>query len=186
MKTTILFVTLFLASTSQAEVKNYDLGNQKFSLNVPSDWKQVEDFMGAPLALFGPQQKDGPRAVMMLTPTGEVDKKGFFKHPPKDIVTYKTGREDWLKGVYGESLSYDKFKQEKWNGIESSAQLGYHYDIPQGKFYERSIYITCSGNKIFHIKSLVPSTIEKQYNSIVENTVKSLKCEPVAVKTAQR
>ena len=188
MKTTLLTLGLMIGfqTLAQAEVKSYFMENQKFSVNVPANWKEATNFLGSPLAFFGPEQKDAPRVVMLFNPTGAEDKKGFFKHPPKDISTYKVGREEWLADNLGESISYDKFKQEKWQGIESSSQLGYHYDLASGQFYERSVYVTCAGNKIFYIKTLVPTALEKDSNSIVEQTIKSLKCEKTDVKTAQK
>jgi len=186
MKTTLVLTLLFSALSSQAATKNYFMQNQKFSIDVPNGWREVNDFLGTPLALFGPEQpNDEPRIVMLVAPTGLEDTKNFLKHPPKDISTYKAGREAWLEETYGSSKSYDKFKQEKWAGIENSNQLGYHYENANGSFYERSIYITCAGNKIFYIKSLVPEKLEKTANSVVQNTIKSLKCNANDVKTAK-
>lgn len=187
MKTTILVLSILIGTSSiaKAEVKSYSLQNQKFSISVPNGWKDVEDFAGAPLVLFGPENKEGPRTVVSLSPTGQEDTKNFFAGMKKNVAGYKVGREDWLKGNFGESISYDPYKEEKWSGVETAHELGYHYEITAGKFYERSVYILCGGNKLFHIKSLVPEQFESTHNTLVEQTIKSLKCEKAPMKTAK-
>ena len=187
MKTTmlVLMVLIGTSSVTKAEVKNYSMQNQKFSMEVPAGWNAVEDFAGSPLVFFGPENKEGPRSVVTIAPTGQEDTKHFFSGMKKNVAGYKVGREDWLKGNFGESLSYDKYKEEKWNGVENAHLLGYHYEIPSGKFYERSVYILCGGNKLFYIKSLVPEQFESTHNTLVEQSIKSLKCEKTSVKTAR-
>ena len=187
MKTTILVLTILIGSLNpaKAEVKNYSIENQKFSMEVPTGWKAVENFAGSPLVFFGPENKEGPRTVVLISPTGKEDTKSFFSGMKKHSDQYKIGREDWLKGNFGESISYDQYKEEKWSGVENAHLFGYHYDLPNGKFYERSAYILCGGNKVFYIKSLVPEQFETSHNSLVESAIKSLKCEKSAVKTVQ-
>lgn len=186
MKKIMLILPFFIgfANPANAEIKNYSMVNQKFSMELPDGWKDVEDFAGSPLVFFGPENKEGPRTVVTIAPTGEEDSKKFFAGMKKNSGGYKAGREEWLKGVFGESISYDEYKEEKWNGIEKAHLLGYHYELPSGKFYERSVYILCGGNKLFYIKSLVPENFENTHNDLVEKTIKSLKCEKTPVKTA--
>ena len=185
MKTTIVLLTLLFTSNSNAELKNYSMQNQKFQIDLPSGWNDVEDFAGSPLVFFGPENLDGPRTVVMISPTGEEDKNHFFNEMKKNVAEFKNGREDWLKGSFGESISYDKYKEEKWNGVEKAHLLGFHYELPSGKFYERSSYILCGGNKLLYTKSLVPEQFESSHNSLVEQTIKSLKCEKTPLKTAK-
>jgi hypothetical protein len=185
MKTTLVLLSLLITTSSNAEVKNYSMQNQKFQLELPSGWNDVEDFAGSPLVFFGPENQDVPRSVITIAPTGEEDKNHFFSEMKKNVAEYKIGREDWLKGSFGESISYDKYKEEKWSGIERAHLLGYHYELPSGKFYERSSYILCGGNKLFYIKSLVPEQFESTHNALVEQTIKSLKCEKSPIKTAK-
>lgn len=185
MKNTIVLMILLMGTNSFGAVKNYTIENDKFSIDVPTGWTDVEDFAGSPLVFFGPENKDGPRTVVTIAPTGQEDTNHFFKGMKKNSSLYKEGREDWLKGNFGESISYDPYKEEKWNGIERAHLLGYHYELPSGKFYERSAYIICGGNKLFYIKSLVPEQFESTHNTLVEQSIKSLKCENSAVKTAR-
>ena len=187
MKTMIYILTILVGTVPavRAEIKNYTLQNQKFSMNLPQQWTAVEDFAGSPLVFFGPENNKGPRTVVTIAPTGEEDSKHFFAEMKKNVAGYKVGREDWLKGNFGESISYDKYKEEKWSGIETAHLLGYHYEIPSGKFYERSIYILCGGNKLFYIKSLVPEQFEVTHNPLVDEAIKSLKCEKTTAKTAR-
>ncbi len=100
-------------------------------------------------------------------------------------TSYRVGRENWLKESFGEAINFDQYKEEKWNGVEKAQAFGYHYELPSGKFYERSVYILCAGNKLFYVKSLVPEEFESTHNPLVEQTIKSLKCEKSAVKTAR-
>lgn len=186
MNKTLLILTIFLWNIplTKAEVKSYSMENQKFSISLPEQWTAIEDFAGSPLVFFGPENKEGPRTVVTISPTGLEDTKHFFEGMKKNVAGYKVGREDWLKGTFGESIDYDQYKEVKWSGIEKAHLLGYHYEIPSGKFYERSVYILCSGNKLFYIKSLVPEQFETTHNTLVDHTIKSLKCEKTAVKTA--
>lgn len=186
MKTTLLVLSLFIGiiSAARAEIKNYSLVNQKFSMELPKGWLDAENFAGSPLVFFGPENKEGPRTVVMISPTGKKDSKNEYGNLKKMASIYKNGREDWLKGAFGEVISFDTFKEEKWAGIENAQAFGYHYELPSGKFYERSIYIHCDGNKLFYIKSLVPEQFESEHNPLVESAIKSLKCEKTPVKTA--
>ncbi len=187
MKTTLLVLSILIGTmaTVKAETKSYFIQIQKFSMELPDGWKEVEDFAGSPLVFFGPENKEGPRTVITIVPTGQEDTKNFFNGMKKNTNHYKTGREDWLKGNFGESISYDPYKEEKWNGIEKAHLLGYHYELPSGKFYERSVYALCGGNKVFYIKSLVPEQFESAHNHLVEQAIKSLKCEKTPTKTAK-
>jgi len=190
MKT--MMITLAMMASfplfANAETKSYNIENQKFSMDVPSGWKDYKGLAGSPLTFFGPENPDGPRTVVLVSPTGKEDTqnfvKGFFAGMKSPATEYKKGREDWLKGSFGEAISFDPYKEDKWAGIEKAYFFGYNYEVPSGKFYERSVYITCGGNKVFYIKSLVPEQFQGDHNSLVEQTIKSLKCEKTPVKTA--
>ncbi len=176
MKTILSILLVICGAKAFGESKNYNIQNQKITIDVPTGWKDVEDFAGSPLTFFGPENKDGPRTVVTISPTGQEDKNHFFADMKKNIAGYKVGREDWLKGNFGTSISYDKYKEEKWTGIEVAREFGYHYELPSGKFYERSVYVMCGGNKLVYIKSLVPEQFESTHNSLVEKSIKSLGC----------
>jgi len=171
---------------AQAETKTYEIEHQKFSINVPSGWQDIKDMAGSPLTFFGPENPGESRTVVLISPTGKEDTKNYMAGIKTHATDYKKGREDWLKGVLGSSISYDKYKEEKWTGIENAHFFGYNYEIPSGKFYERSIYVKCGGNRVFYIKSLVPEYFQADHNPLVEQTIKSLKCENPSVNTAQR
>lgn len=187
MKTALLILAVLTGNpgAAQAEVKNYLIENQKFSMDVPSGWRDAENIAGSPLVFFGPESVDGPRSIVLVSPTGKEDSKKFFKGMKANAAEYKKGREEWLKGNLGESISYDPYQEEKWPGIEKAYAFGYSYDIPSGKFHERSVYILCGGNKVFYIKSLVPEEFQSDHRPLVEQTIKSLKCEKT-VKTASK
>ena len=168
---------------AMATAQNYELQNQKFSVDLQDGWKGVENIAGNPLVIFGPENKEsGNRTVMLFTPTGVEDSKNFFSGAKGNSEKYKDGREDWLKENEGKALSYDPYQEEKWTGVEKAHFFGFHYELDTGNFYERSVYLLCGGNKIFHVKSLVAAEDETKHNAIVDQTIKSLKCE----KTAQK
>jgi len=187
MKNTILILSILIGNinASMAEVKNYSLQKQSFSIEVPEGWKDAENFIGTPLVLFGPENKDGPRSVITFYPTSQEDKKHFLDGAKKSFGLYKTERENWLKGNFGEAISFDSYKEDKWVGVEKARHFGYQYEIPAGKFFERGIYITCAGNKVFYIKSIVPEQFASTDNALVDQTIKSLKCEKTPMKTAK-
>ena len=183
-----IMITLSLMTSfsglAMAETKTYSIENQKFSMDVPAGWRDYKDLAGSPLTFFGPESSDGPRTVVLIAPTGKEDKKNFFSAVKTHSDEYKKGRENWLKGSLGEAISFDPSKEEKWAGIERALEFGYNYEVPSGKFYERSVYILCGGNKVFYIKSLVPEAFQNDHNPLIEQTIKSLKCEKTSVKTA--
>jgi hypothetical protein len=182
---TLLLTGLFItqASTpSLAAVKEFKIADDRFTVDVPKDWQSPVDFYGFPVSLIGPDTIEGRRTVIGITPAGGSDDEKVFDQGDKDIKAYMAGREAWLEQYDGKSISYDSYQKIKWEGIEEAHTLGYHYSLPTGKFYERSIFILCNGRRLFHVKTLVHGDHEKTDNRIVDETLKSLKCLKTASK----
>jgi len=172
----IFFALNSLTCPSEAAVKKFEVGADHFSINVPEGWQSPRDFYGFPVSLIGPDNKEGHRTVIGITPAGASDKEHAFDRGDTDIKAYMSGREAWLDQFEGKSISYDSYQKTKWAGIEEAHTLGYHYELPTGKFYERSLFVLCNGRRLIHIKSLVLSQYESTHNKIVDETLKSLKC----------
>ena len=191
IKIIFLIPLFFIQSPSFAEIKNFNINQQAFSILIPEGWTSAENFAGTPLALFGPEVKTGPRSVVLLAPTGATDTKNILnaKDFKKNAKEYKTGREEWLKGILGESIMFDSFVESKWEGIEAAYIFGYRYSLPSGHFYEKMSYILCSGKKVFYVKALIPEDFDPYFNkklsssdkndhvSIFEKLLKSIRCE---------
>jgi len=182
MKITRLLIALSLGlvginAPAHAEIHHYDLENQKFSVNLPASWQEVKGMYGFPLVLLGPDNDEGHRTTIAITPTGKTDDADIFNQGNvEDITPYRQGREQWLSKYNGKSISYDDYRKIRWDGIEEAHALGYHYELPTGKFYERSLYLYCDGKKVVHIKSLVLGKYEARDDALVDRTIQSLKC----------
>jgi hypothetical protein len=187
---TLLFaavIALYPTDRARAAIKDFKVGEDRFTLDVPKDWQSPLDFYGIPVSLIGPDTPEGRRTVIGITPAGASDDEKVFDQGDKDIKAYIAGREAWLERFDGKSISYDSYQKTKWEGIEEAHTLGYHYSLPTGKFYERSLFVLCGGRRLYHVKSLVPSEQEKTDNRIVDETLKTLKCtKVVAQKTREK
>ncbi len=187
---TLLFVAAIAVSTTDqaiAAIKEFKIGDDRFTIDVPKDWQSPLDFYGFPVSLIGPDTPEGRRTVIGITPAGASDDEKVFDQGDKDIKAYIAGREAWLEQFDGKSISYDSYQKTKWEGIEEAHTLGYHYSLPTGKFYERSLFVLCNGRRLYHIKSLVPADQEKTDNRIVDETLKTLKCaKAVAQKSREK
>jgi hypothetical protein len=177
-----LFLAIFFTLPSYGNVKSFKVGNDQFKVDVPQGWQTPIDFYGFPVSLMGPENAEKHRTFIGIIPSGEADTDHVFDSGNKDVKGYISGREKWLEQFNGKSISYDPYQKTNWEGIEEAHVLGYHYELPTGKFYERSLYILCSGRRLYHVKSLVLSPYEKTDNAIVENTIRSLKCEKITAK----
>jgi hypothetical protein len=187
---TLLFAyvfAIFPITEADAAIKEFKIGEDRFTIDVPKDWQSPLDFYGFPVSLIGPDTAEGRRTVIGITPAGASDDEKVFDQGDKDIKAYIAGREAWLEQFDGKSISYDSYQKTKWEGIEEAHTLGYHYSLPTGKFYERSIFILCNGRRLYHVKSLVPTDQEKTDNKIVDETLKTLKCtKTVAQKSREK
>ena len=170
-------IILAFSTLAQASVKNFTVGDDQFTINVPNGWQTPKDFYGFPVSLIGPDNKEGHRTVIGIIPSGAADTEKVFDQGDKDIKSYISGREAWLEKFEGKSISYDSYQKTKWPGVEEAHTLGYHYELPTGKFYERSIFVLCNGRRLYHLKSITHSEYEKTDNKIVDETIKTLKCE---------
>ena len=171
-----LLPLLLIFSTAQAAVQEFKIGDDRFSIDVPKSWQSPKDFYGFPVSLIGPETPAGRRTVIGITPAGASDDEKVFDQGDKDLKAYIAGREAWLEQFDGKSISFDPYQKTKWNGIEEAHTLGYHYELPTGKFYERSLFVLCNGRRLIHIKTLVPTDQEKTDNRVVDDTLKSMKC----------
>ncbi len=187
---TILFaavISIYPTDWARAAIKEFKIGEDRFTIDVPKDWQSPLDFYGFPVSLIGPDTPEGRRTVIGITPAGASDDEKVFDQGDKDIKSYIAGREAWLEQFEGKSISYDSYQKTKWEGIEEAHTLGYHYSLPTGKFYERSLFILCNGRRLYHVKTLVPGDQEKTDNRIVEETLKTLKCsKTVAQKSREK
>jgi len=185
---TLLFaatVALYSADGANAAIKEFKIGDDRFTIDVPKDWQSPLDFYGFPVSLIGPDTNEGRRTVIGITPAGASDDEKVFDQGDKDIKAYIAGREAWLEQYDGKSISFDSYQKTKWEGIEEAHTLGYHYSLPTGKFYERSLFVLCNGRRLYHIKALVPSEQEKTDNRIVDETMKTLKCTKTVAQKAR-
>ncbi|NDF15958.1 hypothetical protein EB061_11665, partial [bacterium] len=175
-----LLVFFTIPLSAQAAVKEFKIGDDRFTVDVPKNWQTPLDFYGFPVTLIGPETPEGRRTVIGITPAGASDDEKVFDQGDKDLKAYIAGREAWLEQFDGKSISFDSYQKTRWEGIEEAHTLGYHYELPTGKFYERSLFVLCNGRRLYHVKTLVHSDHEKTDNRMVDDTLKTLKC----VKTA--
>ena len=171
-----LTLTLAGASESFAKPTPFILGEDRFEIEVPASWQSPKDFYGFPLSLIGPETPEGRRTVIGITPAGAADEEKVFDQGDKALKSYMAGREAWLEQYDGKSISFDPYRKTSWPGIEEAHTLGYHYELPTGTFYERSLFILCNGRRLLHIKTLVTAQREKTDQKIVDDTLRTLKC----------
>jgi hypothetical protein len=178
----VFTATFFNFSFAHAE--KYTVGEDRFTVNVPKGWTVSKDFFGFPVVMVGPDNAEGQRTVVGITPVGMNDTDRVFEKSDKDVSVYVEGRKKWLANYSGKADSFDPYEKTSWKGIEEAHTLGYHYELPNGKFYERSVFALCNGRRVYHVKTLVYSKYENTDNAIVDQTLKSIQCEKTEIKSA--
>ena len=176
----LLIAMTLSAPAPLAQAQSFKLPTGSVKVEVPEKWQNVSDLFGMPLMLLGPE-KGGGRPVISVTPTGKAvsGRNGIYfdaaelERSQKD---YRAGREAWLKKYGGKSLSYVPYRVEKWEGVPEAHVLGYRYSLQGAEFAENTYYVICK-DKLFHLKTLMRASHEKDYASTLDQAVRSFKCE---------
>lgn len=159
---------MLLSAPLWARTLSYD--GQTFSMDVPTEWKDVKDLYGIPITLLGPSVAPKPRVVIQVIPTklphGEM-KESDAKKFGED---YAEGRKRWVKEQEGEILELVPGSFEK-----NRLMAGVSYKIHHKRFLERTVYVNCP-KKLFHLK-LILNFENLESLSEAQNILRSFECE---------
>ena len=181
-----LVLSIFQPFSSFAAIEDFKVKGDQFKIEVPAGWQTANDFYGIPVTLLGPDNEEKKRTVIGITPVGYADTARAFDKGDPDVKAYMSGREEWLKTFDGKAISYDPYQKITWPGIEEAHALGYHYELPSGKFYERSLFVFCGGRRLYHIKTITHSNHENTDNALVDKTLKTLSCVAAATEKSRK
>jgi tetratricopeptide (TPR) repeat protein len=147
----------------------------KVSFDVPTDWQDVQDMLGMPLMLTGPEAGDR-RPVITVTPTSITDISFKNFSDSKDNQAYKLGREEFVEKYDGKVNSFFPHQTLKWPNASEVHRFGYNYTIGSVTFVENSYYVICD-KQLFHIKTLLSQKHLDTYQDKVLKTVESFSCK---------
>ena len=170
---TLLYSVLFVFSLQS---KNFDLSDNKFSINYPKSWRQESNLFSFSILLLGPM-KDGVRDIVGINQTG-VDNKKIGMQKLMSMKEFKKGRQEWIKKFKGEIIKFPPYKELEWKGIKKSYTFGMDYIVSDQFYRMLSYYVTCKQegeDRIYHIKSMVRDR-SKNSSKKVEKIVRSFAC----------
>lgn len=186
----LIFVIVY--SSAQATQESYSFKTGAFSLEVPDSWQQVKEtpvsagMRSVPLTLFGPENDENARPVIIVLPIPYKDEDGFLKKTNKDLAPYKNSLNEWLasKGGTLEKVFPLETKMN-WNHISEAYFLGASYILDGKEFLQKAAYIICENNSVFHLKGIYLKKDEKEIKPIIEKTFNSFTCSPPKKVTTQ-
>jgi hypothetical protein len=174
MKYFYLFI-LTLPVVCFSATRSFNLEKTKVSFDVPTDWQDVQDMLGMPLMLTGPEAGDR-RPVITVTPTSITDISFKNFSDSKDNQAYKLGREEFVEKYDGKVNSFFPHQTLKWPNASEVHRFGYNYTIGSVTFVENSYYVICD-KQLFHIKTLLSQKHLDTYQDKVLKTVESFSCK---------
>lgn len=164
-------------------IQNYKFGEDEFSINIPDNWKQIskseksQGMMGVPLTLFGPENEEETRPVILVTPLALQDQNDVFKNSGKDVGPYEETMNEWLSSKDGKLINVEKLTTKKdWNNVDEAYFLGSRYEVYDQEYRQKTAYIICKNKRVFHLKSIVLKKEEKKIQPIIDNTFESFTC----------
>jgi hypothetical protein len=167
---------LFLSPRLTAHPRPVSLAGEKFRVEIPKGWQEIEGLFGMPYFLLGPR-RDGARPVLSVTPTGIHNARFDEKALGKSEATYREGRERWLKKRGGTALEYFPYRKESWSGGIEVHGIGFRYRLGGIVFAEMSYYLVCK-SRLFHLKTLLRESQLVAYEKVARQAVESFSCEP--------
>jgi hypothetical protein len=171
----VSLIVLLYSVSLQAKTEEFQLQNNKIKLELDELWKPVKDFLGVELMIVGPM-KSSNRPVVTVSSTDFAEFNLDSNMLQKNELSYKEGRENWLKKQNAQALEFYKYEFKKLKNNNQLHSLGYRYRIADKEFIERSHYIVCK-NSLFHFKSLVLASEEEDNKFVINNLLESFICE---------
>jgi len=125
-----------------------------FSVDVPKDWKVVNDLYGIPVTLLGPSVAPKPRAVIQVIPTNNSAVKVQASDVEKFDQQYVEGRKKWLAEQNGTLLEFRKTNFDVRADKTPMLSAGVSYQLNQKHYLEHTHYIGCPG-RLYHLKLIL-------------------------------
>ncbi len=148
--------------------------NFSFSIDHPSDWKEVKDFFGVPVTILGPYQKNETRPLVQIIPIG---KKGLGLTGPevkKWNQNHQKNSRAWLEKHGGELQSIWDGKVETKKDGSKQIVAGLTYQLKTKAYYEKIYYVSCP-NGFYNLKVLVNQG-SKEFVKPAEKIAESFSC----------
>src|SRR6185437_989467 len=146
--------------TYAAKGRLFELQDGKFRLDLPAQWEDEKNFLGVPLIVLGPRDRDSSRPVVTVVPTG-IDASGFEDDSiKKEVRDYRKGREQYVKKHSGVILAFEPYRTESMADGVQGRSIGVRYKADGKTFIEKSYFLICK-KKLYFLKSILGSRQEK-------------------------
>lgn len=145
---------LLLLFTFPTFAKSVTWRDATFSVDVPKDWKVVNDLYGIPVTLMGPSVAPKPRAVIQIIPTNNSAVKVQAGDVAKFDKQYVEGRNKWIREQSGTLLEFKKTQFETRHDKAPMLSAGVSYKLNHKHYLERTHYIGCP-ERLYHVKLIL-------------------------------
>jgi hypothetical protein len=168
------FILVFILFAHVAWSKSVTWKKYTFSIDYPSDWKEVKDFFGIPVTILGPFQANDSRPVIQIVPVAEKSLSFSDEEMKKWNANHEKNSREWMKKHNGKL-------QKIWPGIlekrkDGTKQLvgGLTYELNSIPFFEKIYYLACPG-RTWNFKILINQG-SKKLLPVAEKIVESFQC----------
>lgn len=159
--------------TGKGLVEEFQIESIKMKTLVPEDWAPVTGVLNTPLALLSKKGAQDVRTVIQIVPYGVKDTQGDFQKFKKDPDEFYSQKEEMLEGLDGESISYEPFTETVKDGATIQS-IGIKYENLQGRFLDKTWYISSKSKDLFYVKAMIPLDLESEHVDEVNRVIASI------------
>jgi hypothetical protein len=173
-------------------IQHIKLRTAKITVAIPKNWEAIKDMWGLPLSIYSPDHQSGDpslaedytakRSVLTVIPTGAKNVTLSEKNlAPEAHLHFEARKKDLEKQgatvISNLPYSYTPLTTKPIKGSPLGIhRIGVRFKSGDSDFHEISNYLVCD-YQIFMLKALIPDESFATDNPLIENIVKSFKCE---------
>ncbi len=161
--------------TGLAKVIGFEVGKERVQVDLPESWTSVPEIFGLELAFVGPSEA-GQRPAVSITDLELVGHSFDAVEQRHRASEYLAGRKLWLGKRDGRLIEAYPVENVDWGRKISGYSMGIRYALGAQEFVERSYVVQCKG-RLWHLKTLIPATLESKFNQEASRLVKSFSCD---------
>lgn len=175
LRFTLLCLSLLSCGTASAASWKSVLNKRSIEIDLPKTWTAVPGIFGLELAFVGPFVQ-GSRASLSIVDLELDGVELDFKSLKAKQDEYIEGRKKWLDRKKGQLISVFPAEKIGWGSAAvNGIQIGVRYSFGDAEFVERSYSLSCAG-RLYHVKTLMRSSIENDYAAEAMKIVRSFSC----------